>query len=595
MPATRSFLTSALIIAAGLASTIALTIVTQVSMLMSQPGWKLSNFRGYFAGDQLSYFAIVINGSQGRFAAVEPFTETGTINYPHLYYSLLGAVSYVTGVTPAATWSVVGICFIVLLTVSVSIAAVLMTRNRWFAFVGPIPLVIGTLSTFISGTWMTLLDSHAVLWGPFAVLFTLNGEAASLSVAGVALLAVLVLAVRAPSTRVWLIVGIAAAAVVGLLGNVQTYAFLTSVYVLCYTVAAFGLSRRPRRSLIALSGGLVVALFFVGPLVAPALGQLATLTLGLVPAIPGLILVLVRTRGLLAIPAVALALAASPQIIGTYLATKAGDPFLAYRVASSKNLGVPLHLGLLCAMVLLVLLAYIAVVGFRRRDVFLRSYPIAIVTVWFVVAGNDSWGANQEPYRFWIDMFVFTAVTSVPLFGYAAYLVLRNRPEITRKGWAVRIVATVLPVALIGVSLVDWSSFYRYGETEVIGLSFQSERQRAASEAVAAADAMVLTDPCLDPLHFKANTGAAIVYYNGGMAWPADKPAILGLLRLRNEGVLPSQAVLQNADVNWVITDDSCAVDWAEDGSGYLERVSSGSYAEAGGTVTLTLWRVNEN
>ncbi len=564
-------------------------------MLTSQPNWALSNFRGYFAGDQLSYFAIVINGSQGRFAAVEPFTETGTINYPHLYYVLLGAISHVTGVTPSATWSFVGICFIVLLTVSVSIAAVLMTRNRWFAFIGPIPLVIGTLSTFISGTWMTLLDSHAVLWGPFAVLFTLNGEAASLSVAGVALLAVLVLAVRAPSTRVWLIVGIAAAALVGLLGNVQTYSFLTSVYVLCYTVAAFGLSQRPRRSLIALSGGLVVALFFVGPVVAPALGQLATLTLGLVPAIPGLILVLVRTRGLLAIPAVVLAVAASPQIIGTFLATRAGDPFLAYRVASSKNLGVPLNLGLLCATVLLVLLAYIAIVGFRRRDVFLRSYPVAMVAVWFVTAGNDSWGANQEPYRFWIDMFVFTAVTGVPLFAYAAYLVLRDRPELTRRGWALRLTATALPVVLIGVSLVDWSSFYQYGQREVIGLSFQSERQRAASEAVDAADAMVLTDPCLDPLHFKANTGHAVVYYNGGMAWPADKPAILGLLRLRNEGILPSPEVLKNADVNWVITDDSCDVDWAQDGSEYLERANSSEYEDASGTVTITLWRVKQD
>lgn len=576
----------------GLVATAVLTVMTQVSMLVSRADWAISGFRDYYSSDQLSYFAIVINGSQGRFAEVEPFTETGVINYPHLYYRLLGAIAHVTGVSPSATWTVVGICLVVALTVAVSATVALITRNHWLAFTGPAVLMLGTFSTFISGQWSTTLDSHAVLWGGFAVLFTLNGEAAALCIASLALLSLVVVAVRFPHIRTWMIVGTISAILIGILGNVQTYAFLTTVYVLSYAAAAYALSRTPKGWLITVSLALVPTLFFVGPVIAPALGQLATLALGLIPAVPGLVLLLIKTRGLVVVPALALALAAAPQIVGTFLSLQQGDPFLSYRVASSKNLGVPLYLGVLCAVAVLAMLVFIAVVGFRRRDVLLRSYPIAIVVVWFVVAGNDVWGANQEPYRFWIAMFLLAAVTAFPLFLYSVTLVL-TFGQIPASAKAVRATAVAVPVLLLALSITDWAGFYESANKNTTMMQFTSDRQGAVSAAVAPADSSVLTDPCLDPLHFKANTGHPVVYYNAGMAWPSDRDTTQNLLQRRAEGVLASPTELIDADVSWVITDDSCAVDWEASGAGYLEPVNQGSYRENGKTVTFTLWKLD--
>ncbi|MCU1490935.1 MAG: hypothetical protein JWM85_2340, partial [Acidimicrobiaceae bacterium] len=65
---------------------------TQLSMIL-YPGWRWSSFRVFGSGDQLSYLAEVVNGAHGNLSAVEPYTETGSNNDPHLYYQFLGLLA----------------------------------------------------------------------------------------------------------------------------------------------------------------------------------------------------------------------------------------------------------------------------------------------------------------------------------------------------------------------------------------------------------------------------------------------------------------------------------------------------------------------
>lgn len=579
------------VIAATLVA-VALHLLAQASMMWFRADWSPAAFRNYFASDQLSYLGIVAAAAGGQFDAVEPFTETGTIHYPRAYYLLLGAVSGAFGITPAMAWYLVGISLQCVLVAVLALTVVRLTGHPWTAVLAAGPFLLGTFSTLVTTGWYTALDSHAVLWGAFGVLFTLNAESAALCLGGIALLLLLMVWARPTGVRTRIVVSLLAAALIGALANMQTYSFLSTVYVTCFVLAAFSLLRERKPWLTLVSLGLVVVLFLVGPVLADRVSPLLVLFLGLLPALPGIVLLMVRMPVVIAMFAVAGA-TASPSVLGTLLGLIAGDPFLVYRVASSKNLGVPLDQGLIAAIVLLVPLAVIAAAGLRRRRLLWVAYPVGVVAAWALTMVNDVWGANQEPYRFWIDSFFLTAATILPLLAMVVgeYLapsraaVPPRVPVPSRREVGVAIGAFALVAVLAVVSIQDWAKFY--SEVGQAGLlHFDTPRDVAVAEAARSSDGgLILTDPCIDPLYAKIVSYEPIVYMNYGMAWPEEYQAVLDLGTARGEGVLDERAA-EAADVRWVLTDSGCEADWAAMYSDQLDEADSASF----GAGTITLW-----
>ena len=209
--------------------------------------WAVS-FRSAFASDQLSYLAIVTESSNGFSTTTEPFSRTGSMYYPHLYYKFLGETSNFFEVNPVAAWNYIGIAVQASLVIVLAIYIFWATKKRWLIATSFIPIMVGTLSWFQQSDWQTLLDSHAVLWGPFATLFVMNGEVFGLIMGFFGLLmlglGIFELRLNKKYAVLWLVSGSIA---IGTTGSIQTYAFISSTYLLMYGVAFYGLSTSTNR------------------------------------------------------------------------------------------------------------------------------------------------------------------------------------------------------------------------------------------------------------------------------------------------------------------------------------------------------------
>jgi hypothetical protein len=593
---------------------------TQVSMLWWHAGFSWSSFRNYFASDQLSYLSMVVNGKNGHFAAVEPFTETGANNYPHLYYTVLGFAARLLNIAPVTAWEVGGVALQALAVAAIACASILVSRRIWTGFFGAFPLMIGTFSSWHGSGWFTQLDSHAVLWGTYGVLFTLNGESAALSLGSAALVLLLALLLRRGATnRSRFVMGIIAALVFGLLANVQTYSFLTIAYIAGYGVAAYALASTRRRWLIIPSVALVPVVFLVGPPVANHVSQLVTLVIGMIPTVPGLVDLIIRSRGKFAIFLGVAVLAASPQVVGTWLALRAGDPFLTYRVASTKDLGVGIVAGVLAATALAIPLILILIAGVLRRNAIWIGYSIGASIAWILVAGNDRWGANQEPYRFWIDGFAIVAMTIVPVALSVAFTYLAAAKEqssdalidptprisrtqdapvdsvvaaspVTRRTRRIVIGAAVASLLVAALSASDWAHFY-YDASKTTLWTFADPSDRALARVVSGVSSgVVLTDPCVDPVTLKTVSGVAVEYFNFGMAWPANETRAEDVITARSENVLKLTS-LRFVGVKWLVTQSSCSAKWPSKYGASLTKVKTTSFGHGSGDQ-YTLWQI---
>ncbi|QTE30224.1 hypothetical protein [Pengzhenrongella sicca] len=582
-------------------------LVAQAGMMLRWAGWHPSMFRNYYWSDQLAYLAIASNAANGNLSAVEPLTMTGSNYYPRAYYLLLGLAADATSTSVATMWTVLGLAAQVMLVVAIGATCVLLTRRWWTGLLGFTPFMFGTFSWLVSDSWMTTLDSHAVLWGPFGVIYTLNGESVALCLAGVALLALLLVgAGRVPERAAWP-VAVAACLLIGALANVQTYSFLVAVYMLAGGAAAVGLVReRSRIALLATAVALVVVLA-LGPAAGARVSPLAVLVLGLLPMAPGLVVLARATRWRLLWCVAAVAVGAAPQVLGTVFGILGGDAFLTYRESSSKDLGVSFEAGLVAAGVILPALAFIAMLGVRHRRTLWLAVPVASVAVWALLATNDRWGANQEPYRFWLDVYVLVAVLTVPLGAWAALeavtsSVAHRGPADdpsranTRPGSpprAVVVVALVVVVAWAGAGIPDWIRF-RADVASAGYLQLSSPLYVEGATISAAAEAgggSVLTDMCIDPLFFKVNWGGSVAAFNRGLAWPDEVEALDQVLHMRASGVV-DEAAARTAGARWLLTSTACAPALAIPAT--AERITSGEYpahgADPAGTVTL--WRL---
>ena len=572
---------------------VGINLWSQISLLLAQPGWSFSKIRAYYPPDQLSYLAIVTNGANGDFSATEPFTQTGSNFYPRAYYHLLGLISQVTGAAPATVWNVTAIVFQAAAVAVLASVLVLLTRRWWTALLAPVPLTVGTFSVLAIDSWKTDLSSHAVLWGPFGVMYTSNGESASLAVAAIALALILLAASGRLSTRAAWTTAVLACALIGALASVQTYSFLTATYLLVYGAAAYGLSTARSKKVLwwIVSLVLVGAVYAVGPTLAESVSPLMALVFGAAPALPGLIVLCRASRWRPVWCAAALVLCALPQVASTALGVASGDEFLLYRESSSANLGIPVGIGLRSAIVALVILAVVFAVGLMVKNRVAIAFAVGGTVAWALVATNDIWGANQEPYRFWIDTFMLLTFIGLPVLAWVTDQWRRQSRQgehAVRQAW-VQGAVVVLVAVLVAVSTRDYWTF-RADVSARAPLTFESERSLALAEAAGSAGAgLVMTDPCTDPYTLKAVWGGPTAFYNLGLAWPAERDALQSALDSRNALALDADAAWA-AGVRWVVTADECVADWPTTAQDELTEVSSSDFTGGG----YTLWELHE-
>ena len=593
----------------AVSAAVILHLVAQLGMLFTRADWSLSSFRNYFASDQLSYMGIVADAAHGHFGNFEPFTETGSIYYPRFYYLVVGGAAHLFGIQPTTAWSIGGLLAQITLVVVVAVACILMSGRIWTGVLGAGPFLIGTFSTLTDKNWYTQLNSHAVLWGPFGVFFTLNAESAGLAAGGIALLTLLLAYARARGRTSRIVLASIASLIIGGLANVQTYSFLTTVYLAIFVAAAWAVVTARRRLYLYLSIVLIPVLFLVGPIIAQRGSPLITLIFGLLPAVPGIILLLVRTRGLASVYFGCAALAASPSVLGTLIGLSNRDPFLVYRVASSKNLGVEWPTGFIAAIALALPLALVFAAGLHRRRPLWIAYPAGVAVAWVLLATNDIWGANQEPYRFWIDCFALISITLLPILITVVqeYLFCRSRvtpvqDEIGEAGReaeipvrrpirVISVVAFVLLAALLIVSMRDWVRFYRSGDYQSL-ISYSGPRESAMAKAAqGAGHGLILTDPCINPQSLKIVSGARVVYMNFGMAWPEKYDDVLSLESSTANNTLDIPTAV-DAGVGFVMTDSACAPNWPTKYGASLVRIDSSSYLAGAVNEQIVLWRL---
>jgi len=568
--------------AALAASFIAAQALTLFALLgpVSNSDWT-RGFRAYFNNDQLSYAAIAVNSS-GQFASTtEPLTGTGVSFYPSFWYHFLGLISSVTGASVEFLWQVAGLSAIGLAIAILGAIAMSLSR-LWFAPLLPaLALFTGTLSMVTHDYWFTSLSVHAVIWGPFGSLFTLNAESIGLMAGSVAIALILWHLLRPAHKNHLLLIS---AAMIGLLANVQTYSFLSTISLVAVFILVLSLTIRPSRPRTAITI-LAVALVL-------ALGNVITAVVGPLPLF-GLLLVtsaiaaypLIRSNLKTALALIALTtIAASPQIIRTLLGIVSGDEFLSYRQESTQDLGVPLATAALTAIPLILFVIYILLVT-RNMPVskkhLINSFFASVAIGAVIMSTNDLWGFNQEPYRFWLQYSIIAALLTSVLLAYA----------FTFKQTRIAIGALTLATVLWLVALTDFAGFFTYAREQGIIPTQDSKAQsllQLYEEIPTESTRLILSSQCTDAQLLKLITGAPVATFNYGLAWPTNREEIRNLTQAdRMTGT--SVIGLQAAHVGYVISDSNCENDWNYSEAG-INPIAVAPY-DAG---VLTLWRVAE-
>lgn len=556
--------------------------VVQWNALLFVGDAPFSHLRTYASPDQLGYMAISADVAHGNWARVEPYTETGLNTYPRLYYTLIGALAGLLHISPVLAWNLTGALLQSVMVGGLAALLVRLSGRRWAALGAPLAFLVGVGGWLVQGSWRITLEAHAVLWGPYGVLTILNAEAAGLSIGigALILLAFAWLTPRTPRTRFLLTV--AAAALVGVTANGQTYSFLMLVYLVGAIVSLHALISGRRWVLLGLTGALLAAMYALGPLAAGRLGQLPTLVLGLTPFLPGIAVIAVRhLRPTLATAGACAALAA-PQILTTVRDLGSGDPFLTYRVASNKNLGVVFPETLVAMAPVAIPLLLLLVVTWRR-DPKLAAASLAGLVVWPYGAANDVWGANAEPYRFWIDLLVVASVIVMIVLAALAGAP-DGRPGTPDGGPAPRRPAplravTAATLALYALTLPDYALWVTNPSMRATWNPHTPRAQAVAATASRADDgtsALLLPDRCLNSQTVKVTSGAPLAYYRLGMAWPADRAAVDRVMgQTRTKLTL---AAAGEAGVRYVLADSACDQGWLADVRDHLDEVTSADY-----------------
>ena len=563
----------------------AIVLFTLLSPLLTR-SW-LQGFRNYFSNDQLSYSAIATSVSGGNLSAVEPLTETGVSFYPSAWYYVIGIVSWVTGAPVYAVWQVVGLIAVGLGIALLGLLGYRLSRNPIAPLLPGLALVTGTFSVASVDYWYTSLGYHAVIWGPFGTLFTLNAESIGVMTVAVVFTWVVVTALLSVRRQVLFppVVLVVVAAVLGLLANVQTYSFFTGTSLLVAFGACAGLILRPgRRRLLGVLAGLALVLVF-GRLVAELVGPLPLFGLLLLAMIPAYWPWIREQRWLAVAAVVAFGLAASPQVVRTAVGLISGDDFLNYRQASTQDLGIDLAPALLGALPLIVLMITLFVAALIRPRTLESKVMVAMVVALaggaVIMSMNDLWGFEQEPYRFWLQYSIVGLLSLATVLPWS----WKRRREVPQRAARMVVALSVAAGVVWTASLGDVLAFRDYARSQGV-IAAEDDYGQALREVVGDDSGMVLSSACLDPQLLRLITGAPVAYFNRGLAWP-DKRQEIDQLLDPGRVAASDPAQVGAAGVAFVLTDSACENEWSyQDARVQPERIQP----YPGGT--LTLWRV---
>jgi hypothetical protein len=567
-------------------------------MLLTLPNFSFHGFKWFFASDQMSYLGIALNVANGRSGSTEPFTETGVSHYPRLYYVAMGLLSRASGIDTVVMWWLMGLALQFALACFIGWTLYVTTRRWWMAMLAPLPFLIGTFAGVLYDDYFARIPSGAgVMWGPFALIFALNGGTAGISVAACAVLGLLLAGWRGFPPRATMLAGIFAAICLGVVGNMQTYSFIGLCYVLLYSTAVYGLQSqhtRRRWPLPVASAALLAAVLLFGSALAAHLGPLPVFVLGLLPALPGYLVVCRLTSWRLLWVSLLGVVLALPTTVDTLMGLAQKDPFLVYRQASTGakgTLGITVEAFLLYGAVAILLLLILMLVPHAKSKL-IRSYALGVFLTWSLLSFNDHWGPSQEPYRFWIDEFMLVLVTGFPLLAGVAGGALRRareRPRTIVAALTALSVAIWIPAA--AVSAKDWLVFN--GAARARGVTWWPSQRSAAVASVVSLmpqDGMVVSDTCTDPLSLKAITGARVAHYNKGLAWPDHHLELTTLEADLDVGTLNSAVALEGG-VGYLLTDSHCTM--PAQSEGHILPVGSQTYVDAKGKpATLRLWKI---
>ena len=135
----------------------------------------------------------------------------------------------------------------------------------------------------------------------------------------------------------------------------------------------------------------------------PVTGPLVLLVLAMAPALPGLFLLWRQVGRVVLFAVLGYGLAAAPQVVLTLAGILGGDAFLSFRTGSANDLSVRPVDGLVAASPVLLPVLLVLAAGIRYREPLWVAVSGGGAAAWFVAATNDVWGANQEPYRMYLN------------------------------------------------------------------------------------------------------------------------------------------------------------------------------------------------
>jgi hypothetical protein len=532
-------------------------------------GW-FHGFRNYFANDQLSYAAIATNIANGHLELVEPFTRTGSLFYPSLWYQLLGLFSRATGIPVEATWQLLGSLVVCALIAFLGWIALRLSNRVWAPILPACALLLGTLATFSSDYWYTQLGHHAVLWGAFGTFFTLNAEVIGICLITAALALILW---RTSQPEHGISTFIISGALIGITANVQTYSFFTGLTMAAAWAAIAGLRRSRSRVRIAITIGVLVIALLSGNALANLLGHIPIYAFVLIGAAPGA-LVMAREHVKVALAfLIPLVVLSSPQLLRTAFGLVTKDDFLTYRQASTQDLGVPIWGGLIAALpvILLIITCLIGLRGAKRST--MTPLLLAGAASWVILCTNDRWGFSQEPYRFWLEGFIVNGLLAATVFP-AAFRAYRER---TKRG-ALFPVTAILTLIVAMASLLDVTGWWRFAHDQGI-LDTSSSRMIAIANITSDREGLIAAAPCIDPRALKLVTNAPVAHYNGGLAWPKNPDSIKILLDPARRNVADPIA-LRAADVEFVVADSACLDQWTFAPQDRITQIQSVPYAD---------------
>jgi hypothetical protein len=508
--------------------------------------------KNYYVADQYSVLGIARNAQDGRSPYSDPYSALGDSFYPAEYYRLLGELGGATGTSVIWSWNVVGfLVSCLLIALSAAWALRLAPGSRAWVL-APVPFLLGTLYWWAEGTWL-YTSGFAVLWPPFASLYSPGAEGPALLLAGASLLALLsALGTRNRARFAWAAVsGASLGLTVQVHANIAVFTVVAVALVIAWDYA-FDVARAARRRAITALGLALLIAAVVGP------GSGVSPRLALLLAALTVMLTLDahwrEARGAVVLTATATAIVASLPL-SARLASEilSGEGYLYDRQASVSRFDVDLPAGaiLLQWLPLWFLVGAVAWWLSRRPKGVHPAWRAAlagVATATLMLAFAGRLGATGlEWHRFLIYGALLTTMLAVP----ALWLMLRET------GLGVRGVG--IAVALLLIATLPSTGSFAAAQSGVVTCTPPQEAEAfSAIGAAAGPDRVVLLDRCFAPGPFRVLSGTRTAFVNLGIAAPDDQDLMIDVLNHVRAGNLPDDDVLRASGVTSFLTNTQC-------------------------------------